>query len=79
MKTSTTICWQLRERMLEAGISSVQELHNRVKEIDPGALRYAYLARIVKQPPVRLNLKTLGLLARVLRCDPGDILRGPAP
>jgi DNA-binding Xre family transcriptional regulator len=74
MRNSPIIVWRLRECMANAGIESVQELHDRINCLDPKAIRYAFLARIVKRPPVRLNLNTLGLLARVLKCNPGNIV-----
>ncbi len=68
------VTWRLRECMKAANIETVTELHNRIQAVDPDAIKYAQLARIVDTPPARLNLQTLMVLTIVLGCRPGDIL-----
>lgn len=68
------ILWQLKERMTEVGFDRVVDLYDQIKRIDPGAVKYAQLARIVADPPARLNLRVLAVLCQVLDCRPGDII-----
>lgn len=71
--TSTRLCWQLSERMRDAGISSVAELHRRLEQ-DRVLISEVQLGRIVREMPVRLNMGVFSALCRVLACSPGDIL-----
>lgn len=66
--------WRLRERMNAVGIHTATDLHERLKRLDDGAVQYAQLARMIHQPPARLNLRTLELLTIVLGCGVGELL-----
>ncbi len=66
--------WRLRERMNAAGIHTATELHDRLKRLDEGAVQYAQLARMINQPPARLNLRTLELLTIALGCGVDELL-----
>ena len=79
MSLKFPITWRLRECMHKAKIDSVLELHRRVTKVDPTAIKYAQLARMVDGPPIRLNLHTLTVLTVVLSCKVSDILDVPAP
>ena len=68
------VTWRLRQCMQAATIESVSELHRRMKQVDPAAINYAQLARIIDEPPARLNLQTLTVLTIVLSCKVSDIL-----
>ena len=65
---------RLRQCMQAAGITSVAELHEKIRKLDPKSVKYAQLARMIDSPPARLNLKTLTLLTVVLGCRVSDIL-----
>lgn len=73
------ITWRLRECMQKAKIDSASELHRRIKLVDPNAINYAQLARMIDTPPARLNLNTLTVLTIVLSCRVSDILDVPPP
>ena len=68
------VTWRLRQCMQAAGISSVAELHEKMRNLDTDTVKYAQLARMIDSPPARLNLKTLTLLTVVLGCRVSDIL-----
>ena len=68
------VTWRLRQCMQAAGISSVSELHEKMRNLDTDTVKYAQLARMIDSPPARLNLKTLTLLTVVLGCRVSDIL-----
>lgn len=68
------VTWRLRECMQAAKVESVSELHRRMKQIDSSSINYAQLARIIDEPPARLNLQTLTVLTIVLSCNVSDIL-----
>lgn len=70
----STIVWQVRDRMAEAGIHSVRELHNQVKLIENNSVNYAQFARMVSSPPLLINAVTLAAMARVLGCEIGRLL-----
>lgn len=72
--SSQRLQWRLRERMNAAGIHTATELHKRLKGLDEEAVQYAQLARMIDQPPARLNLRTLELLAIALGCGVGELL-----
>lgn len=74
MSSKYPVIWRLRECMRAAQIESVTDLYRRIKAIDPEAVKYAQLARIIDKPPVRLNLQTLAVLTIVLCCRVSDIL-----
>ncbi|MBZ0094560.1 MAG: helix-turn-helix transcriptional regulator [Sulfuricella sp.] len=66
--------WTLRQRMKDCGIRTATDLHNRLKNVDPNAVGFAQFARIIDQPPARLNLRTLVGLTIVLDCKVADLL-----
>ena len=68
------ISWRLAACMKAAGIASVRDLHEKIKTIDPESLDYSSVARMISQPPARLNLRMLVTLTIVLRCSVTDIL-----
>ena len=74
MSLEYPVSWRLRQCMQAAGIASVTELHAKLRKLDPSAVKYAQLARMIDSPPARLNLKTLTLLTVVLGCRVSDIL-----
>lgn len=74
-----TITWRLEERMRVAKFASVLDLHEKLKKIDSKCVAYPSLARMISQPPARLNLRTLVALTVALDCSVADILDvGPA-
>ncbi|MDK9702497.1 MAG: hypothetical protein OEL20_05105 [Sulfuritalea sp.] len=64
----------MREYMNKAGISSVRELHRRVKAIDPGAVNHARFSRIIDVLPSLINPRTLVGLSLALDCKICDLL-----
>lgn len=71
---SAVIEWRVREYMGKAGISSVRELHRRLKVIDPEAVNHARFSRIIDTLPSLINPRTLLGLALTLECEVGDLL-----
>ena len=74
MSLEYPVSWRLRQCMQAAGITSVTELHEKIRKLDPDSVKYAQLARMIDSPPARLNLKTLTLLTVALSCRVSDIL-----
>lgn len=74
MSLNFPVTWRLRECMQRAKIDSASELHRRMKQVDPKAINYAQLARMIDTPPARLNLQTLTVLTVVLSCKVSDIM-----
>ena len=70
------LSWRLAECMKAAGIASARDLYEKIKTIKPESLDYSYssVARMISQPPARLNLRMLVILTIVLRCSVTDIL-----
>ncbi len=74
-----SIVWRLEERMRAAKFATVLDLHEKLKTIDEDCVAYPSLARMISQPPARLNLRTLVSLTIALDCSITDILDvGPA-
>lgn len=69
-----TVVWRLQECMSAAGISTVRDLHKKLQSVDGESVDYTSLARMISQPPARLNLRTLVTLTIVLGCAVTDIL-----
>lgn len=68
------VIWRLAECMKAAGIQSVRDLHEKMNKIDGESVEYSSMARMISEPPARLNLRTLVTLTIVLRCSVTDIL-----
>lgn len=71
--------WRLRVCMANAGIRFASDLHRRLVEVlgEHGPSE-AQVSRLVRNPPERLNLRTLAALCEVLDCEPVDLMHRSA-
>jgi len=74
----TSSFWRLRELMEERGFHETSQLRPLLAERGV-ALSREQVFRLVKHPPERLSIRTLGALCDIFHCTPNDLieLRGP--
>jgi DNA-binding Xre family transcriptional regulator len=72
------IFWTLPTLMQQRGCYHTSDLHRRLSDAGLELSRQA-IFRLVKEPPERLALDTLGALCEALQCTPGDLLRTQTP
>lgn len=80
VETAAEVQWRLHPRMAEVGIRFASDLHRRLVEVmGDQAPSQDRVRSLLRETPVRLNLRTLGALCVVLDCAPGDLLAMQPP
>ena len=65
---------QVRERTAIAAIACAPQAQKKIQKTNAESIRFAQMVTIVVKPPERLTLRTIPVLAAVLKCRTGDVL-----
>lgn len=74
----TSSFWRLRELMEQRGFRETSQLRPLLAERGV-ALSREQVFRLVKHPPERLSMRTLGALCDILGCTPNDLIELSVP